>query len=319
MVLGGLEAFAASYIDDIIIFFQRLRATLGLIREVTGRLQQAGLTAKPAKCQWAKRTLECLGHVVGNDLVSVPEAKVEVLRNYTRPKTKAQLKSFLGLTGCYRRFILNYVNYSKPLNAKAKAEAPLAVDWDEVSASHFSHLCSVICSAWILHIPTPRKCVHQTDATYAGIGGCLSVMRDGTELPVAFYSRKLREPETRYSVMEVERLAVVESARHFEVYLNGQFFLLQTDHRALEHILTAILVNKRLSRWALRLQGFSFTIVYLPGTANANADALSRQDWPTDAGTTCDSDRSWTTLTQRGGGWDSAPQRRLPRSDRRTL
>ena len=64
----------------------------------------------------------------------------------------------------------------------------------------------------------------------------------------------------------------------------------------------AKLVNKRLSRWTLRLQGFPFTIVYRPGTANANADALSKQDWPTDAGTTCDSERPWTALTQRGGG-----------------
>ena len=298
-VLGGLEAFSAPYIDDIIIFSNDCKQHFGHIQEVIGRLQQAGLTAKPAKCQWAKRTLEYLGHVVGNGLVSVPEAMVEALRNYKRPKTKAQLKSFLGLTGYYRRSILNYANYSKPLNAKTKAEAPLAVDWDEVSVSHFSHLCSVLCSACTLHIPSPSdKFVLQTDATYAGIGGFLSVMRDGAELPVAFYSRQQRDPETRYSVTEVECLAVVESVRHFEVYLDGQLFVLQTDHRALEHLLTAKLVNNRLSRWALRLQGFSFTIVYRSGTANASADALSRQDWPTDAGTT------WpgTTLIQRGGG-----------------
>ena len=221
-VLGGLEAFAAPYIDDIIIFSNDCKQHFGHIREVIGRLQQAGLTAMPAQCKWAKRTLEFLGHVVGYGLVSVPEAKVEALRNYKRPKTKAQLKSFLGLTGYYRCFIFNYANYSKPLNAKTKAEAPLAVDWDEVSVSHFSHLCSVLCSACTLHIPSPSdKFVLQTDASYAGIGGCLSVMRDGVELPVAFYSRQLRDPETRYSVTEVECLAVVVSVRHFEVYLDG--------------------------------------------------------------------------------------------------
>ena len=107
--------------------------------------------------------------------------------------------------------------------------------------------------------------------------------------------------------MEVECLAVVESVHHFEVYLDGQLFVFQTDHRALEHLLTAKLVNKRLSRWALRLQGFSFTIVYLPGTANANVNALSRQDWPTDAGTTCNSDRPGTALTQRGGDVELSP------------
>ena len=147
---------------------------------------------------------------------------MEALRNYTRPKTKKHMKSFLGLTGYYRRFILNYTNYSKPLNVKTKAEAPLAVDWDEVSVSHFSHLCSVLCSACTLHILSPNdKFVLQTDASYAGIGGYLSVMIDGAELPVAFYSRQLRDPKTRYSITEVECLAVVESVCHFEVYLDG--------------------------------------------------------------------------------------------------
>ena len=102
---------------------------------------------------------------------------MEVLRNYTRPKTKNQMKSFLGLTGYYRRFTLNYANFSKPLNAKTKAEVPLAVDWDEVSVSHFSHLCSVLCSACTLHIPSPSdKFLLQTDASYVGNGGCLSVI-----------------------------------------------------------------------------------------------------------------------------------------------
>ena len=182
------------------------------------------------------------------------------------------------------------------------------MDWDEVSVSHFIYLCSVLCSACTPRIPSPSdKFVLQTDASYAGIGGCLSVMRDGAELPVAFYSRQLRDLETRFSVTEVECLAVVESVRHFEVYLDGQLFVLQTDHRALEQLLTAKLVNKRPSRWALRLQGFSFTIVYRPGTANANADALSRQDWPTDAVTACDSERPGTALTQRGGDVGLSP------------
>ena len=68
--------------------------------------------------------------------------------------------------------------------------------------------------------------------------------RDVAELPVAFYMQQLRDTETRYNVTEVECLAVVESVRHFEVYLDGQLFLLQTDHRALEHILTAKLVKR---------------------------------------------------------------------------
>ncbi len=57
-------------------------------------LQQAGLTAKPSKCLWAKSKLEYLGHLVGNGQVEVPEAKIQALRNYKLPETKAHLRSF---------------------------------------------------------------------------------------------------------------------------------------------------------------------------------------------------------------------------------
>ncbi len=51
--------------------------------------------------------------------------------------------------------------------------------------------------------------------------------------------------ETRYSVSEIECLAAVESIKHFLVYLDGRRFTLQTDHRALEHLLSAKLTKKK--------------------------------------------------------------------------
>ena len=75
---------------------------------------------------------------------------------------------------------------------------------------------------------------------------------------MAFFSRQLRGAEQNYAALELECLAVV-------------------DHRALEHLLSS---NKRLARWALLLQMFKITIRYRLGSANNNADGLSRQAWP---------------------------------------
>ncbi len=85
------------------------------------------------------------------------------------------------------------------------------------------------------------------------------ICRDNQEIPVAFYSRQLRDMETRYFVSEIECLAAVESIKHFLVYLDGRRFTLQTDHRALEH-LSAKLTNKRLMRWDLQFQGLDFIV-----------------------------------------------------------
>ena len=68
--------------------------------------------------------------------------------------------------------------------------------------------------------------VLQTDASGYGIGAVLSVMRDGEELPIGYFSRKLSSPERRYAATELECLAVVRSVEHFAV--RRPF----TDHRA---------------------------------------------------------------------------------------
>ena len=96
---------------------------------------------------------------------------------------------------------------------------------------------------------------------------------------MAFYSHQLKPAETRYTVSEIECLAAVEAIRHFLIYLDGRRFTLETDHRALEYLLSARLTNKRLIQWALQLQGLDFVIRHRSGAKNANADGLSRQAW----------------------------------------
>ena len=93
---------------------------------------------------------------------------------------------------------------------------------------------------------------------------------------MAFYSRKLQPRERRYSASELEGLAVVSAVLHFDAYLITHPFLIETDHRALIFLNTAKQVNGRLARWVLKLQPFSFTIRYRPGSLHVNADTLSR-------------------------------------------
>ena len=89
-----------------------------------------------------------------------------------------------------------------------------------------------------------------------------------------------QQRQLRYTVTEMECLAVVRGVEHFEVYLLGKEFVVQTDHRALQFLQTSCHLNGRLTRWALRLQEFSFSIKYRPGSKHQNADGFSRQAWP---------------------------------------
>ena len=135
-----------------------------------------------------------------------------------------------------------------------------------------------LCGIRVLTVPVSSDVfVLQTNASGCGISGVLSVYRDSQELPVGFYSRQLKDAETRYSATEIECLAVVEAVRHFEVYLNGRPFRVEMDHKALD--ISSKVLNRRLMRRVLFLQEFPMTIAYRPGTKNTNADGLSRQEW----------------------------------------
>ncbi len=282
-VLSGLESCSTAYIDDVLIFSKNGKDHIEDVSAVLKSLQEAGLTAKPSKCVWGKAKLEYLGHIIGDGEVTVPEAKVTAIREYVRPKTQKDIKAFLGTTGYYRKFIKDYAAKARPLTASLRKSEPMKTVWTEEMEIAFDTLKNVLCEVCTLTIPTAEdQYIIHTDASYAGVGGVLSVCRDGQEWPVAFHSRQLRSPEKNYSASEIECLAIVDTVRHFEAHLVGRKFMLETDHQALQYLKTKRSPNKRLTRWALFLQDFTFEVRYRPGTRNGNADGLSRQSWEDD-------------------------------------
>ena len=111
----------------------------------------------------------------------------------------------------------------------------------------------------------------QTNASDRGVGAVLSQTdENGQEHPVAYFSRKR---EAHYSTVEKECLVATHA---FRVYLLGRKFVIQTDHRAMEWLNRLKDNNARLTRWSLALQPYDFSVHYRTGTANGNADALSR-------------------------------------------
>ena len=130
-----------------------------------------------------------------------------------------------------------------------------------------------------LCIPLPQDTFSLvTDASGLGIGGVLQVRRHGSWEAAAYFSRQLRGPEQRYSATELEALAVVESIIHFNYYLYGRAFCVFTDHKPLLQLLTSEHLNRRLRRFAYKLQHWLVKIQYLPGIENSLADPLSREE-----------------------------------------
>ena len=277
LILHEDKNFSQVYIDDIAIFSSSWDSHCSDIARVLSRLKGAGLTANVSKCQWGQTRREFLGHIVGEGKVSPAELKVKVVREFCQPQTKRQIRQFLGLTGYYRKFIQNYAEHTFELTQATRKSAPDRVVCNSVIIDEFVYLKDVLCSLPSLTLPVPGdQFLLQTDASGVELGAVLSVIREEEELLVAFYSRKLQPRERRYSASELEGLAMVSAVLHFDAYLITHPFLIKTDHRALIFLNTAKQVDGRLARWALKLQHFSFTIRYRPGSLHVNADTLSR-------------------------------------------
>ena len=104
-LLNDCNEFCSPYMDDIVFFSRTWEEHRLHMKEVLGRLKGAGLTANPAKCHWGGKSMEFLGHLLGDGSMSIPSKRVEALANYTKPTTKRGLRSFLGAISFYRRYV----------------------------------------------------------------------------------------------------------------------------------------------------------------------------------------------------------------------
>ncbi len=193
---------------------------------------------------------------------------------------RSQLRSSRceGLTGYYRRFIPEYASLAVPLTDLTRKSAPTQVQWTGHCDRAFQELKQCLCVAPVLWSPNlSLPFVVQTDASDQGIGAVLSqVDADGNDHPIAYFSRKLLPCEVRYSTVEKECLAIRLGVHAFRVYLLGQPFKVQTDHRALQWLDRLKESCSRLMRWSLALQQYQFVVEHRAGSKNANADSLSR-------------------------------------------
>lgn len=285
-LLAGIEGVHC-YIDDIIITGESWEHHLDLLNQVLTVLSANNLTVKLAKCSFGERYVEFLGHCIGRGQISPQLAKTTAIREFVQPKTKRDLRAFLGLTGYYRRFIPSYASITACLTALLKKDQPDKLCWTSEHTRAFDQIKSILASEPVLFAPDYRKryTLH-TDASFLGLGAVLSQKDENdTERPVAYYSRQLKDRESRYTASEIECLAAVNSIRHFDVYLLGAEFDLITDHQALTSLRTMKNGNGRLTRWALALQQYQFTVTHRKGSCHSNADGLSRQAWRQDPST----------------------------------
>lgn len=103
------------YLDDILVIGHTFEEHIGNLYQVFQRLKRAGLRLKPKKCHLLQPSVEYLGYVVSREGILADPKKIEAILKFPIPVNVKSLKSFLGLTSYYRRFVPSFSKIAHPL------------------------------------------------------------------------------------------------------------------------------------------------------------------------------------------------------------
>jgi hypothetical protein len=112
-----LDKFVIVFLDDILVYSrteeeheQHLRMVLQVIREHQ-------LYAKLSKCSFYQERIHYLGHIISKDGIAVDPKKIEAIREWSTPRNVTEVRSFMGLVGYYKRFIVGFSKISHPITS----------------------------------------------------------------------------------------------------------------------------------------------------------------------------------------------------------
>ena len=285
-LMASLE-YVRAYIDDLLIITRgTLDDHIEKIEIVLARVRDAGLKVNAAKSFFCTHEIEYLGYILTREGIKPQNKKVQAILALNPPNSVKELRHFLGMVQYYRDMWVKRSEMLAPLSdlvaecgetksTKKNKVKKAPWKWDTVHQAAFDCVKATIAKEVVLAYPDFSKPFEiYTDASTLQLGAVIT--QDNR--PIAFFSRKLSETQTRYTVTEIELLAIVETLKEFKGMLWGQIIKVYTDHKNLTRDALG-LTSDRVHRWRLLLEEYAPEIVYIKGTHNTVADAISRLEY----------------------------------------
>jgi hypothetical protein len=136
------------YLDDIIVFSSSMKIHVEDLDKVSSLLRDAGVSLRLDKCHFFRHRVNYLGHVIEPGKLSVQATKVDTILKAKLPRTKMELRAFLGICNVYRRFVSKFATIAAPLTRYSRKDSPDSFDLEESpdAVADFEQLRSMLTS-----------------------------------------------------------------------------------------------------------------------------------------------------------------------------
>ena len=281
-VLSGLT-FAFGYLDDILVYSHDMETHLEHLRKLFMKLREADLKLKEVKCNFLKKHIQYLGHIVsGKGITPMPE-KLACIKGMPPPKTPKEVKQFLGLIGYYQKFVPRFSDLARPLNAMTRKN--VSFGWTPICQESFELLKTSLMMEPILTYPDPNlPYVLFTDASkYAW--ACVLTQEKTHQIeekevkilhPITYMSGLFHGSQMNWACLTKEAYAIYMSIKKLAYYLEDADITLRSDHLPLKKFLAKNTLNSKVNNWAIEILPFHITFEYINGIKNTLADTMSR-------------------------------------------
>ncbi len=266
------------YLDDLILSTKDWKEHLTGLEEMFKRLRKYQLKCNIRKVTLGACEVDYLGYnISAKSGIRPGQRKTEAVLACLPPKTKTEIKAFLGLCSFFRKCVPKFAELAAPLNKLVRKDSGYhhgSLPDDSLKA--FRNIQHALSSRPCLApVDFNREFILTVDSSNAAQGAILSQKdENGVEHPCAFASKMLSDPQKRKPAFQREKEAIRWGQNHFKPYLLGKEYLIRTDHRPLVSLAKGTVdVTDSVSADIQNMR--PFRVEYLPGN-KMPADFLSR-------------------------------------------
>jgi hypothetical protein len=282
-ILDSCQArkFCIGIMDDLIIFSKSVKSHFEHLETILKALQRNGLKISPSKAKLFRTKVVYMGHeiMVNKDKQGIRPLRdrTAAIRNLAPPKTKRQLRGFIGKVNYLSMYLPRLQLLLQPLYKLVAKKAEFM--WTEQHQATYNSILQLLVKPPILSLPRNHGLFRlYVDTSRVGTGASLWQIQDGQERLLAYFSKALPKAAIHYGISELELTGITIAVSAFRHLLKNTVFEVYTDHASIPQIMRskAEPSTDRIKRLLERLSGYAIKIGFKKGSEMVISDFLSR-------------------------------------------